>query len=630
MATYADRVGQASRTASLDATLKLARIEEARFALDGDLPAADRVRQLTDKLKTEVVSLRDDLADAPGAAAIRDVLPALDGYRTAFDNYVTLQNAKRNTLQTVTRSTSELKRVATNLGDKAQDSGVVGEASTVEAVRAEFDQRTRLRDIVGRLVRESQAALLGVREYLLDGSDAGPGAVFGAVAISLSQLDKARPLLTDADSVNLLDALEKAAKAVDVEFGDLVQLTDRQAKAREAMMQAAAIVSDRVADAVAQLEAVREKGRADASAFLATGTAVVVALGVLFAVFIGRGLTRPITAVTGTMLSLSRGELEVAVPCLGRRDELGDIGVAIANVIGVLHALQKEMRRLSGATEVVEAGDSVEFQGAYADMVRLLQETGATFRDIGDQATQVAVAAGEASTAVSHVADGALTQTEDLDQVAAAVGQSAQAISSVSDSTRSASDMVKAAAEFAAKGKDDMARLLTVAQTIAENSRRVGRITEAITQIAVKTNILSVNASIEAARAGEHGRGFEVVAEEVGKLADNAVQSTQQIREIIEAAATLSDEGMTVTAAVGRMMDDLADRVAQLDRMFQSIAVAMDEQQATARDIEANVDSIRDVASKNAAASEEITATMVQLSRLADETRRQASRFQVG
>ncbi|PWC51851.1 chemotaxis protein, partial [Azospirillum sp. TSA6c] len=153
------------------------------------------------------------------------------------------------------------------------------------------------------------------------------------------------------------------------------------------------------------------------------------------------------------------------------------------------------------------------------------------------------------------------------------------------------------------------------------------RITEAITQIAVKTNILSVNASIEAARAGEQGKGFEVVAEEVGKLADNAVESARQIAEIVEAAAALAEEGMAATAEVVQMMDGIAERVTQIDRMVQSVAAAMAHQQDHIVEIESNVGNIRTVASKNAAASEEITATMVHLSRLADDTRRLAERF---
>ncbi|WP_083896971.1 methyl-accepting chemotaxis protein [Azospirillum sp. B506] len=260
-------------------------------------------------------------------------------------------------------------------------------------------------------------------------------------------------------------------------------------------------------------------------------------------------------------------------------------------------------------------------------MVGLVEDACGSFRHIGHQAAQVAVAAGQASTAVAQVADGAAIQTEDLDRVVNAVGRSVRAIADVTDSTRAASDMVRVTAGFADRGKAEMARLVRVSQTIGDNSRRIGRITEAITQIAVKTNILSVNASIEAARAGEQGKGFEVVAEEVGKLADNAVESARQIAEIVEAAAALAEEGMAATAEVVHMMDGIAERVGQIDRMVQSVAAAMANQQDHIVEIESNVGNIRTVASKNAAASEEITATMVHLSRLADDTRRLAERF---
>ncbi|PWC32528.1 methyl-accepting chemotaxis protein [Azospirillum sp. TSO35-2] len=638
--TYATRVDIAARTARLDTLLLSARQEEARYLIDIDPAASRKVRQLVDELKIDAEALLA-LPNHPVAPdALNEVLDKLAAYRKAFDQVVQLEVDKFASLAKLRKQTAALLVVAQTLThDQSQRyaaalARVKADPSDGAAVTM-LESSALLTTIAGRLIQDTRGAMLDVQQFLIDQGGGGRNSLNSSIDKLLYIIADVRKAANDDDALRGAENLTAAVMGVETEFLLVADIVQRRVATRAVMRDAAGTVSERVATLVAEQTAEREAGRARALLLMWTGALGALAAGALLSVLIARSLTGPIAATTAAIQRLSDGDLTVAVPGTGRRDELGSIGRAIATVIQVLHGLHGEMHRLSGRTlapssdaaPATAPAPAAAFHGAYGEMVALLQDTGAAFRAIGEQATQVAVAAGQASTAIAHVSDGASEQTDDLDQVATAVGQSARAIAHVTDSTRDASDMVKDAAGFADKGKDDMARLLRVSQTIAENSRRIGRITEAITQIAVKTNILSVNASIEAARAGEQGKGFEVVAEEVGKLADNAVESARQIAEIVEAAAAMAEEGMAATAEVVQMMDGIAERVTQLDRMVQSVATAMARQQDDIVEIESNVGNIRTVASKNAAASEEITATMVHLSRLADETRRQADRF---
>lgn len=75
-----------------------------------------------------------------------------------------------------------------------------------------------------------------------------------------------------------------------------------------------------------------------------------------------------------------------------------------------------------------------------------------------------------------------------------------------------------------------------------EEISRINKMTGEIVDIASQTKLLSLNAALEAARAGEAGKGFEVVAEEIGVLAQTTTATAGDIQSICDDAnASIED-----------------------------------------------------------------------------------------
>lgn len=95
------------------------------------------------------------------------------------------------------------------------------------------------------------------------------------------------------------------------------------------------------------------------------------------------------------------------------------------------------------------------------------------------------------------------------------------------------------------------ARIQTIISDVNDNVQRFARSNQ---EIAARTNLLALNAHIEAARSGEAGRGFQVVADEVWRLAGQANNNAKEFRKVMLGDIT---DGVTTTKQIFLQFEDV-------------------------------------------------------------------------
>jgi hypothetical protein len=167
-------------------------------------------------------------------------------------------------------------------------------------------------------------------------------------------------------------------------------------------------------------------------------------------------------------------------------------------------------------------------------------------------------------------------------QTTASLHEASQNIASIAqEMTATAQELATTATQLA----ESLVSVRSVSEGVLTEIAKTDSILQFVSDVAQSSNLLGLNAAIEAARAGEQGRGFAVVAEEIRKMATNSAESVNNIKTILEnihkqtesvvatiaAAAQTGERQAAATEQISATMQQLASTAAEVERVAASI-----------------------------------------------------------
>ncbi|MBT2655281.1 methyl-accepting chemotaxis protein [Bacillus sp. ISL-18] len=328
---------------------------------------------------------------------------------------------------------------------------------------------------------------------------------------------------------------------------------------------------------------------------------VLTILTLTLGFYLIRSIFLPLKTIQVQLDTISKGEGDLTKEIIvNAEDELGSLAQSFNTFIGTLRNLFKQVG--TSATEVNLSSQTL--QTASYDVITATQTM---------------------NMHIKEVASSSESQSEMMNQSNHSVKEMVIGISQISNYASNVAQLSSSATSRAEIGTSELKKLVEEIDSIHElvrqslgsilslerQSNDIGNILNIIKAISDQTNLLALNAAIEAARAGEAGKGFAVVADEVRKLAEQSLTSTNQIAHIVSSVQKETRQTVNSFDLVKEKVDRGRNTAQSTEAMFKGIIESFGEISTSIQEISATTEQL-------SAGSTEVSSTVSEINSLSN------------